>query len=314
MPTNSHAITAATAALIQPDAGKPSLSPEEAELITHRLLAKVEAHGEVEQFIRVKRAVLYRDLKAVGAYASKGLTWAGFCRDAWDLDHAVVDEEIRNLDAFGFALFEAFERVGLSRDTMRDARRLTDGQIRVLKDSGEIVIGEKPIPVDARHKDAITEAIQALNQDLNYLRNRVEDADAAVAEKNEELQARAEEIGGLKARLQEKKALEKQQKRYTEVKQATTGEIVQGLFIAADVLSQLTVRAEVERPDPEEVRSAVSVIAPILSRLTDYTRHREKLAEQAPGLDPEALDVVLRGFAEDDDEELVGEEGPDADA
>lgn len=258
----------------------------------------------VRTFTQAAEIALVRQIRETDAYKHLGFpTWEAFCSDGLHMSKRTVNEDLQFADTFGEEFLQLAGDLGLGRRALRALLPHADTGTVQLLPSGEIEIGDRRIAVDAANKGEIAEALTQLSSELAYLRNKGEDAEAAAQEKDEELAELGKENEALRGKLAERKEEEKRVKRFEQLHVAATGEIREGVIMCASTLAHLAQRAESERPDPEEVLQAVRILAPIVSRLTDYGRHREVLAAKAPQIDPVLMDQVLRDMANDEEDD-----------
>jgi chromosome segregation ATPase len=269
-------------------------------------VGRSQAYRHVSLSARERELATLHEIKEAKAYRDEGFTWASFCEKVIGRSQQAVDEEIANYDALGGEIVAIAEQVGLSRDGLRGLRALPEESLPRLLPSGELQIGEQVISVDAEHSEAIADAIKALTTQLNYAQNRLEDAETAVGEAREQLADQEKEAEGLRTKLAEKRAVEKEQDRYAHLQRAATGEIGRGILLAASVLAELAQRCETEIPDREEILRAARVLPPLVTNLLDYGGGRKKFGvpvEVEEVIDQEAMDEVLRELASAEEDE-----------
>jgi hypothetical protein len=269
---------------------------EDPAVLAGRLIGRLEAHEITEQFSRISRVAVWKQIKESGAYAQFAPSWAAFCQLAFRSDHAVIDEAIRNYDSFGPEILGRLIEFGLGRNALR---RLRVGQgssdTRLLIESGEMIIGTRRAPLSNEG-----ELAQLLREHLASLQNRREDAEAAAKEKDAQLTERTAELGvrdanikDLQAKLAERRGIEKAER----VQQTTTDELRDAIVAVASELTLLVSQIEKYRPDRAEILKGVQLVSLANSRILDYCRERERLVEELPDFDPDDLDEDARIMA-----------------
>lgn len=265
------------------------LSRDDLLLLAGRLAGRADAHAANENLNRVTRIAVYRQIKETETYRVVG-SWEEYCASVLGRPRSSVDEEIAWFDSLGPELLTTALQAGMGRSALRLLHAgQKDEDTRLVLQGGEIIVGSQRAPLEDEKA-----ANDLLAQHISWLQNQMEDAHAAAAEKDTEIKAQAEEIGGLKEKLQEKREVEKQRRRYEELEAAATTDIARGILMAASVLAELGARAETERPERAEILRAARVLPQHVTRLIDFGAGRHKYEVTAPEIDLEALDDVMR--------------------
>lgn len=271
-----------------------------------RLIGAAEGIRMLGAFNRYSELLVIAQIKEHKGYTSIGHTWESFCTDVLGRARRSVEEDLLNLDTFGQDFLEAADRLSLGRATLRNLRSLPSEELPRLLPDGRMEIAGQVIPVDAKHSEAITEAIKTLTGQLAYTQNRLEDAETAAGEAREQLAAQERETAELREKLSEKRTIAKEQDRYAHLQRVATGEIGRGILLVASVLAELNQRCEMEVPDREEILRAARVLPPLVSNLLDFGAGRRKFGvppEVEDQLDQDALDEVIRELATAEEEE-----------
>lgn len=266
-------------------------------------VGRSQAYRHVQLAARERELATLQEIKESRAYREEGYTWAKFCAQVIGRPQQSVDDDIAAYSALGAELFGIAQQVGLGRDAMRTLRALPDEQLPRLLPSGEIVINDRRIPVDAEHQDAITDAVRELIAQLQRERNRVEDAEGAATELQSEISERDAEIEALRGKVNERKVVEKAHA----ARELNAMEVQRGLFAVAGDLAQLVSRVEVERPPHEEILKIARVFTTLNARLLSFGAQRRQIEIDTPELDAAALDDVLRQMTEAEAAEMEAE-------
>jgi hypothetical protein len=319
---NSPAARAAAAALQQaydipmasalPLDQLESLSREEIGRIAARLVGRSEAFAANEQLNRVARIATYKVIKETRVYREYADNWSQFCRAAWNTDHATIDEQIRWLDAFGPQVLGVLLDAGLSRDAFREIRR-PESDIRFLRESNEIVLGEEVIPVTQENQTRIAEAFtQLLNREKDEkvaVEKKLAESEATIAKGRAQLEAKEEELADKENQIKVAASILAVM-RHDHPLQAAADAIEVRL---AELIQQM-------RDDGFDKSEAVRIHRRLSERITDLARyaHGATLDPDAAfqRLSPEMQEIVRSGDAEHEMdpyfEELGDEEGDDA--
>ncbi len=257
--------------------------------------------------IRLQKLFALRGIRENKSYRVAGHNWDSYCREVMGVSSNSVEEELANLEALGEQLYTAGQLAGITRGDYRVLRALPSEELPKLLPSGEIQIGDRAIPVDADHKNDLTEALRLLVSELAYARNTREDAEAALSEARETIREREGAIEKLGTQLASKREAEQEVRRFQELRDAATGDVMHGILLVAGVLAQLKERCEQENPDRDGVLRAARVLIPLAQALINYGAGRRMLEELAPDLDPDELDRVLAEQATEE-AELDGED------
>lgn len=122
-------------------------------------------------------------------------TWDGFCK-ALGMSRQKVDEDIRNLNAFGEETLERLNQLGLGYRNMRRLRQIPDearetviqGETVALGDKEEIVaLIEEMTAKHAREKQALTDKVQNLESERQVDQRLLEDKEKKINELEREL-------------------------------------------------------------------------------------------------------------------------------
>src|SRR5690554_2126984 len=176
----------------------------------------------------IKKNKLYRSLKGSKAFDRDGKpilnvgTWDGFCR-AIGLSSSKVDEDIRNLNAFGEETLDRLNQMGLGYRNMRRLRQIPEEDRVAIINGEQIEVGDKEQVVDlieemaakhAREKQELTNKVKHLESERQVDQRLLEDKEKKLNELERELrrdltpdqaaQKRAERDELLKSELMDK--------------------------------------------------------------------------------------------------------------
>lgn len=253
-----------------PDPAPRPPEPEtDAEKVYHQALMMIGAAqgmGLIAKSNQIYTVLAVQLIKDHKAYKALGYNWETFCLEVLGRPRTSVDEEIRNLAAFGQEFMEAAERISLGRHAMRVLRRLPEGARPRVLPSGELEVGDQRVPLDAAHKDQIEDLLEQVVDGQKRLEERIEKGEAQLAEKDDELAARVkeleerdQEIEELKRRLDMDRAQEK-----------FSTPALTALLRALMTMSEALRVVEEEEEDPELVLKVARKIAPVQSKLMQY--------------------------------------------
>jgi len=160
----------------------------EARDVMNRMMGHVEMARAFTEFANVssisklaeiKKSKMYQSLKGSKAYDRDGnlianiSTWQGFCQ-ALGMSHQKVDEDIRNLNAFGEEALERLNQLGVGYRNMRRLRQIPEEDRIAVVDGEKIDTGDKEAIValiedmvakQSRDKKELTEKIEKLESE-----------------------------------------------------------------------------------------------------------------------------------------------------
>jgi len=181
----------------------------------------------ISKLAEIKKNKLYRRFTGFSSTGSDGetpnaSTWAGFCR-ALGMSHQKVDEDIRNLHAFGEETLERLNQLGLGYRNMRRLRQIPDSERIAIIEGKQIEVGDKEEVVElieemaakhAREKQELTDKVKHLESERQVDQRLLEDKEKKLNELERELrrdltpdqaaQKRAERDELLKSELMDK--------------------------------------------------------------------------------------------------------------
>lgn len=157
--------------------------------------------SSLAKLAEIKKDKLYLQLKGSRAYDREGKlianvsTWEGFCR-AIGVSHKKVDEDIRNLNAFGEETLDRLNQMGLGYRNMRRLRQIPDEDRIAIIEGEQIEVGDKEQIVDlieqmsakhAREKKELTDKVENLESERQVDQRLLEDKEKKLNELEREL-------------------------------------------------------------------------------------------------------------------------------
>lgn len=157
--------------------------------------------SSLAKLAEIKKDKLYLQLKGSRAYDREGKlianvsTWEGFCR-AIGVSHKKVDEDIRNLNAFGEETLDRLNQMGLGYRNMRRLRQIPDEDRIAIIEGEQIEVGDKEQIVDlieqmsakhAREKKELTDKVKNLESERQVDQRLLEDKEKKLNELEREL-------------------------------------------------------------------------------------------------------------------------------
>lgn len=139
----------------------------------------------LQKLAHIKETKAYRAVAGVrvtmpGGEIADVSTWDGFCK-AMGMSHQKVDEDLRNLHAFGEQALENLSRIGAGYRELRQFRRLPDDEKAALIEAAGT--GDKEILMDLAER-----LIARQVKEKEVLERRAEEADAKAANASAELE------------------------------------------------------------------------------------------------------------------------------
>lgn len=184
--------------------------------------------SSLSKLAEIKKNKLYLQLKGSRAYDRDGKlianvsSWEGFCR-AIGMSHKKVDEDIRNLNAFGEETLDRLNQMGLGYRNMRRLRQIPEEDRLAIINGEQIEVGDKEEVVElieemaakhAREKQELTDKVKHLESERQVDQRLLEDKEKKLNELERELrrdltpdqaaQKRAERDELLKSELMDK--------------------------------------------------------------------------------------------------------------
>ncbi len=154
----------------------------------------------ISKLAEIKKNKLYRRFTGFSSTGPDGettnaSTWAGFCR-ALGMSHQKVDEDIRNLNAFGEETLERLNQLGLGYRNMRRLRQIPDAERIAIIEGEQIEVGDKEEVVElieemaakhAREKKELSDKVEHLESERQVDKRLLADKEAKLNELEREL-------------------------------------------------------------------------------------------------------------------------------
>ncbi|GGX96688.1 hypothetical protein GCM10007160_25390 [Litchfieldella qijiaojingensis] len=171
---------------------------------TAQSFAKLATVVTLRTLAEVKQTKAYRALRGVSGVDSQGNkiddvgTWEGYCQ-AIGRSKTSVDEDLRNLAAFGEEALESLRTIGAGYRELRKLRQLPDEERELIIQGEAVKIEDKDALVEliedmaARHakeKDALKSQAEESRQELEASRRVTQDKSNKIAELEEQLHRR----------------------------------------------------------------------------------------------------------------------------
>ena len=176
-------------------------------------------------------------------------TWTEFCQ-AIDKSHQHIDEEIRNLSAFGEDFLESSQRMGVGYRDLRKLRKLPEAEREV------IINGES---VQAEDKDSLIDLIEEMSaKNLKTKQTMQQQIDALSADakaKDNVLSTKNKKIDELDAQLSLRKQPDQKHELEKQLEAHISSELAQSVTSILTAISQfnasiLTLREQAESDVP----------------------------------------------------------------
>jgi len=188
---------------------------------TAQSFAKLATVVTLRTLAEVKETKAYRALRGVSCVDSQGNkiddvgTWDGYCR-AIGRSKTSVDEDLRNLAAFGEEALESLQAVGAGYRELRKLRQLPEEERQLIIQGEAVQIEDKEALVEliedmaARHakeKEELKQQAEDSRQELEASRRVTQDKSNRIAELEEQLHRRQhltpdQRVGELSQRLE----------------------------------------------------------------------------------------------------------------
>jgi len=155
----------------------------------------------LSKLAEIKKNKLYLQLKGSRAYDRDGKlianvsSWEGFCR-AIGMSHKKVDEDIRNLNAFGEETLDRLNQMGLGYRNMRRLRQIPEEDRVAIINGEQIEVGDKEEVVElieemaakhARERQELTDKVKHLESERQVDQRMLEDKEKKLNELEREL-------------------------------------------------------------------------------------------------------------------------------
>lgn len=157
--------------------------------------------SSLSKLAEIKKNKLYLQLKGSRAYDRDGKlianvsSWEGFCR-AIGMSHKKVDEDIRNLNAFGEETLDRLNQMGLGYRNMRRLRQIPEEDRVAIINGEQIEVGDKEEVVElieemaakhAREKKELSDKVEHLKSERQVDQRMLEDKERKLNELEREL-------------------------------------------------------------------------------------------------------------------------------
>lgn len=148
--------------------------------------------------LRVQQLIAIQEIRDSRAYREADLTWDQYCMEVLGENPKKVEEDLSSAGALGAQMFAVAEWAGLKRADFRQLRRSETDELRLLRDSNELVMGEEVIPITAENRDRILEGflemLQREQKEKDEAKEQLAEAEATIAKGREQIEAKEGEL------------------------------------------------------------------------------------------------------------------------